>query len=212
MNTLKIKICGMRETGNIASVAALGPDYLGFIEYARSPRYVGEQFAVPVEGVPERISKVGVFVDADYAVLKERTINGGYNAVQLHGFETPDYCARARDDGFSVIKVFRVDETFDFSVTSAYAGKVDLVLFDARGLQPGGNGIRFDWQILKNYHQEIPFFLSGGLQPETLTADLDHLRGMNLYGVDLNSGVESLPGLKDRDKVQSAIRQVRLWK
>lgn len=212
MNTLKIKICGMRDTGNIASVAALSPDYLGFIEYSRSPRFVGEKFAVPAESVPAYISRVGVFVDADYALLKERSGRSGYDAVQLHGFETPDYCARVRDDGFRVIKVFRVDEAFDFAETSAYIGHVDLVLFDARGRQPGGNGIRFDWQVLRKYHQEIPFFLSGGLQPETLTEDLDHLRGMNLYGVDLNSGVETEPGFKDRDKVASAINQVRQWK
>jgi phosphoribosylanthranilate isomerase len=208
LKEVKIKICGMRDRANIGAVAALRPDYLGFIEYARSPRFVGQGFSVP-GGLPKEISRVGVFVDESLSGVRQRSAHAGYDTVQLHGVESPEFCARIRDSGLRVIKVFRVDAGFDFSQTAPYSAHVDLFLFDALGRQPGGNGIRYDWQVLKRYDQTVPFFLSGGLRPEGLAEDLANLTDMNLYGVDLNSGVETAPGMKDLEKVSASIRFVR---
>ena len=197
----------MRETANIATVASMGPDYLGFIEYPLSPRFVGEGFQVPA--LPSTISRVGVFVNETFENVRNRVKVAGYDAVQLHGDESPDFAARMRDNGVKVIKVFRVDDNFDFYETKPFIGIVDQLLFDARGKQPGGNGIRFNPLVLRRYDQEVPFFLSGGLEPELLKQNISELIEMNLYGVDLNSGVETAPGLKDPSRVQASINQVR---
>jgi phosphoribosylanthranilate isomerase len=204
---VKIKICGMRDPANIETVAALRPDYLGFIEYAASPRYVGRGFLPPA--LPPGISRVGVFVNESFEYVQQRITLAGYDAVQLHGDESPDFCTLLRDEGVQVIKVFRVDDTFDFEETKSYAHHADLFLFDARGRQPGGNGIRFDPAILQRYDQRVPFFLSGGLRPDMLEEDIAGLDGMNLHGMDVNSGVEHSPGLKDVDKVRASIDHVR---
>jgi phosphoribosylanthranilate isomerase len=197
----------MRDLDNIGTVSAMRPDYLGFIEYRQSSRFVGEAFRTPE--IDPSISRVGVFVNESPEVLKRRVVDARYDAVQLHGEETPDYCARLRDGGLRVIKVFRVDDQFDFHETQAYLNKADLFLFDARGRLPGGNGIRFNPHTLERYDQKVPFFLSGGLQPESLVEDIVNLSAMNLYGVDLNSGVERAPGLKDPERVRASIRYVR---
>jgi phosphoribosylanthranilate isomerase len=197
----------MKEPANIGSVAALRPDYLGFIEYKPSPRFVGNGFHVPL--MSANITRVGVFVDEILERILVRVAESGYDAVQLHGHESPDFAARLRDTGIQVIKVFRVDEDFDFGETTAFVNSVDYFLFDARGKHPGGNGIQFDTRILKRYDQQVPFFLSGGLRPETLKDDLAGLKNMNLYAVDLNSGVEQAPGLKDPERVKASIDYVR---
>ncbi len=168
---------------------------------------MGEGFQPPE--LEPSISRVGVFVNEPLEYIKQRLVSARYDAVQLHGDESADICAKLRDSGIRVIKVFRVDDGFDFDETNKYLNKVDLFLFDARGRQPGGNGIRFDPGILERYDQSVPFFLSGGLQPETLAEDIMNLAGMNLYGVDLNSGVEHEPGLKDPDRVRASIGYVR---
>lgn len=198
----------MRDAANIATVAALRPDYLGFIEYAASPRFVGTDFRIP-QGIPENIKRVGVFVNESYDGIVTRSAASGYGSVQLHGDESPALCAQLQAAGLGVIKVFRIDDTFDFATTVPYKAVADVFLFDARGLQPGGNGIRFNLNTLNRYDQEIPFFLSGGLHPGTLPEDIRNLSDMNLHGVDMNSGVEQSPGMKDPVRVAASIRYVR---
>ena len=196
----------MREAANILDVAASRPDYLGFIEYPSSPRFVGNDFRAPE--LQPGISRVGVFVNESFERIQKRAEQAGYDTIQLHGDESPDFAARLRDEGLNVIKVFRVDDQFDFNDTKAFVGRVDQLLFDARGKNPGGNGIRFNPLILQRYDQEVPFFLSGGLQPDSLKEDIAGLFRMNLYGVDLNSGVEITPGLKDITKVRLSVQRV----
>lgn len=209
MAPLKVKICGMREAGNIAAVAAMNPDYIGFIEYRPSSRFVGDGFVVPSALDALAIKRVGVFVDDTVDHMAERATGAGYDVVQLHGDESADQCAWLRDKGFEVVKVFRIDDAFDFRTTRAYENKVDVFLFDTRGKLYGGNGMMFDWKLLHRYDQGVPFFLSGGLDAETLKHGLDDLDAMNLYGVDLNSGVEISPGLKDLRKVAASLNMVR---
>lgn len=202
---IKLKVCGMRNASNIRQVAQLQPDYLGFILYAPSPRYVGEYFDLPKD-LPPSIKRVGVFVNEATPVIIQHAEWLQLYSVQLHGDETPDQCRELKYAGYSVIKVFSVDDTFDFNVTKPYRTVVDYFLFDTKGKYYGGNAKTFNWSVLERYDQQVPFFLSGGLSADNVAEALAKLKGMNLYALDINSGVEITPGLKDVDKI-SLIRQ-----
>jgi phosphoribosylanthranilate isomerase len=207
---IKIKVCGMRDSNNITQVAAMSPDYMGFIFYAPSPRYVGKEFSLPDKAAP--INRVGVFVNAsnDEIVKQSRAI--GFDHVQLHGNESVQQALRLKDLGYKVIKVFSVDDDFEFNKTKQYVPVVDYFLFDTKGKLYGGNAKTFNWKVLSHYDQEVPFFLSGGISPDNVD-DISSLQGMNLYALDVNSGVEEAPGLKDLTKLESifdAVEKLRL--
>lgn len=210
MNNLKIKVCGMRDPVNIAEVVAgLSPDYLGFIFYPRSKRFVGlrplpEVLAV----VPDSVKKVGVFVDETLETLMEVSEQWNLEAVQLHGKESAEYCEQLKLKGLIVLKAFSVDESFDFATLEAYGPSCDFFLFDTKGLLPGGTGNKFNWQLLSNYQLYKPFFLSGGIGP----GDLNAIRELNhpqLSGIDLNSGFEISPALKDVSSIRKFISEIR---
>jgi phosphoribosylanthranilate isomerase len=202
-----IKICGMRHHDNILEVVNAGPDYLGFIEYSASPRYVGEDFSMP-SGIPATIMKVGVFVNEVDSVILQKVKEHGYDFVQLHGNESPDQCLSLKDHGLNVIKVFSIDGHFDFQATKSYVTVADYFLFDTKGKLYGGNAQAFDWTVLRHYDQEVPFFLSGGLSVDNIVA-IEDLKHMNLHALDLNSGVEISPGVKDVTKVSTLLTLVR---
>lgn len=203
---LKIKICGMRDLLNMESVAAaIMPDYMGFIFYDKSPRFVGQSFRMP-ELVPP-ILKVGVFVNEQPERILDLTKRYGLDYVQLHGDESPDYCKQLKR-GVRVIKAFSVNAEFDFEEVTAYKSHVDYFLFDTKGKQRGGNGIPFDWNLLSSYDQEIPFFLSGGLSAEN-SNQLKLVKGMNVHALDLNSGVEDSPGIKNIAKISELLNSVK---
>lgn len=206
---MKVKVCGLRDAENLKQVAALAPDFIGFIFYDKSPRYVGDELdADTVRALPRSIKKVGVFVNAspDYILRAVKKYDLQY--VQLHGSETPDYCRSLRTRGISVIKAFSVDAAFNFSVLNNYKPQCDFFLFDTKGEQPGGNGVTFDWSLLGRYDNEKPFFISGGISLDTLS-QLDQLAGMKLYGVDVNSQFETEPGVKDVEKLRELIARLR---
>ena len=191
---VRLKICGMREHRNIVEVGQRRPDYMGFILYKGSPRYVGEEFVVP-DALPRSVRKVGVFVNASTDEMLDQALRHSLTAVQLHGNESPEQCLAIRDKGYQVIKAFPVDNAFDFGVTIAYESCVDFFMFDAKGIYHGGNARPFDWIALRQYNQSVPFFLSGGLSPENV-AGIRSLLDMNLHALDVNSGIEDAPGLK----------------
>ncbi len=206
---MKIKVCGLRDAENLRQIADLNPDFVGFIFYDQSPRFVGEDLdEEAVKALPRSILKVGVFVNAspDYILRSVKKYNFQY--VQLHGNETPDYCRSLRNRGINIIKAFRVDSSFNFSMLNNFKAQCDFFLFDAKGDQPGGNGVTFDWTILERYDNEKPFFISGGIGLDNLD-QLSQLKGMKLYGVDVNSQVETAPGLKDVLKIKELIDRVR---
>ena len=124
--------------------------------------------------------------------------------VQLHGNESPAQCDELKATGLGVIKVFSIDDDFNFELTKPYRKVVDYFLFDTKGKYYGGNAKTFNWKILERYDQEIPFFLSGGLSPENVNA-LGDIVKMNLHALDLNSGVEISPGLKDIEKIRTIV-------
>lgn len=190
---IKLKICGMRDAANIKEVAELRPDYMGFIFYEKSPRFVGDKFVIP----DLQLAAVGVFVNES----TEKILSKGLKIVQLHGDETPDQCDELRKH-VKVIKAFSIDNDFDFETTKKY--NADYFLFDTKGKYYGGNAKTFNWNKLKEYDQRIPFFLSGGLNADNLK-DISILKGMNLHAIDLNSGVEDSPGVKDIEKIKSVM-------
>jgi phosphoribosylanthranilate isomerase len=199
---IKLKICGMKDLANIGAVAALHPDYMGFIFYKNSPRYVGDSFSLKEEY--EAMTTVGVFVNERTGEILKRLDDIKSTTAQLHGNETPAQCDELRSRGIEVIKVFSVDEEFDFEKTKAYTDVANYFLFDTKGKLYGGNAKTFDWSILEEYDQSVPFFLSGGLNTENVKV-LARLDEMNIHAIDLNSGVEDEPGLKNIDKIKSVM-------
>jgi phosphoribosylanthranilate isomerase len=173
---------------------------MGFIFYPESPRFVGEDFRLPAD-FPSSIQRVGVFVNETTSRILAKVGAVGLDCIQLHGNETVEQCEELKSSGLMVIKVFSVAYGFDFNVTKSFIPVVDYFLFDTKGKYYGGNATPFDWEILKRYDQEIPFFLSGGITPENLV-DVASIRGLNLHALDVNSGVEEKPGIKSSDKLR----------
>lgn len=206
---LKIKVCGMRDPGNIADIAAAGPDFLGFIFYSKSSRFVGTEPLLDGNiTIPPFIKKVGVFVDEMPEKVIEICQKYQLEVAQLHGNESPRYCQQIQDAGLLVFKAFAIGESFNFKQLEDYTKCCSFFLFDTKGKLPGGTGHKFDWQLLKDYRMEIPFFLSGGIKPEDLNS-IQQIKDPRLYGVDINSGFEILPALKDVNKVQQFIAGIK---
>ncbi|HEU5145241.1 MAG TPA: phosphoribosylanthranilate isomerase [Chryseosolibacter sp.] len=198
-NNIGMKVCGMRDPGNIADVSRLHPDFLGFIFYAPSPRYVGDDFKMPP--FPSTIRRVGVFVNETNAVILQKVKEHQLDFVQLHGGESVQQCRELKTSGVGVIKVFSVDDETDFSITQSYRDAVDYFLFDTKGKLYGGNAVRFNWEVLSRYDQSVPFFLSGGITPDHVT-EINDLEKLNLVAIDVNSGVEVRPGWKDPQRIE----------
>ncbi len=206
MKELAVKVCGMRQIENIREVAHLPVDFLGFIFYPSSPRFVGDNFVLPAD-LPESVKRVGVFVNESNGIILERVEQYHLDFVQLHGSESAACCEELFQKNIHVIKAFSVDERFDFEVTIPYEPFVSYFLFDTKGKNYGGNGVAFDWSVLRKYHQRIPFFLSGGLNDKNM-AGISQLVNMNLFAIDLNSGVELEPGLKNVEGIASLISKL----
>jgi phosphoribosylanthranilate isomerase len=209
MEALKIKVCGMRDPENISGVVTAAPDFMGFIFYPKSKRFVGTQFsAEALKSIPESIKKVGVFVNELPEDAIEICWQLNLQVAQLHGNELPDYCRQVQRAGLIVFKAFSVDEQFDFEKLKSYYGTCSYFLFDTKGNVPGGTGRKFNWQLLEKYKGAVPFFLSGGIKPEDLEA-LRHFSHPRWRGIDLNSGFETEPAIKDIVKVKNFIFEIR---
>lgn len=213
---VRLKICGMKYQDNIEQVAALQPDYLGFIFHEKSMRYLGEN---QIPNLPDTIKKTGVFVDAELQEVIIKINLYQLQAVQLHGVESPEYCEDLKRfchfenktnlkqipayAGITeIIKAFSIDKDFDFDSLKPYEAVCDYFLFDTKGKLPGGNGTTFDWTILKNYAITKPFFLSGGIglnEVESLLAFLGRPESKYCYAIDVNSKFEIEPGLKNME-------------
>ena len=203
---LLVKVCGMRDVAALAEVAALAPDFLGFIFAPKSPRFVGEALNPElVHALPPTIWKVGVFVNETTENILATAQRFGLPAVQLHGHETPAQCEELSEAGLLVMKAFSVGEAVDFDALLPYVPFCDYFLFDTKGAAPGGNGAIFDWNLLQSYNLPVPYFLAGGLGLEH-AAELAALRLPGLAGVDLNSSFETAPGVKDAGRVGEMLR------
>jgi phosphoribosylanthranilate isomerase len=181
---------------------------MGFIFYEPSPRFVGLDFMVPLE-LPASMNKVGVFVKHPVDFVTVAMKMNQLNYAQLHGDEPVAYCEALKKQGVNVIKVFRVDDDFDFTITQPFESVADYFLFDTKGKLYGGNAQPFDWNLLSQYNQAVPFFLSGGIHIENIQA-LKNLSGLNLHAIDINSGVEERPGFKSIHKISAIINQLHI--
>jgi phosphoribosylanthranilate isomerase len=196
---MKLKVCGMREEKNILKLATLKPDYIGFIFWRPSSRYV--ETKTPT--LPTSIKKTGVFVNASIGYIQSIIKDHALQAVQLHGEETSDYCSMIKEFGVEVIKTFSIKDSFDYSHLNVYEFSCDFFLFDTKGKLPGGNGSGFDWNILASYPSQKPFFLSGGIGPENITQIKNMLKvNLPLYAIDVNSKFEVAPANKNIDQLK----------
>ena len=203
---MKLKVCGMQETENIAALASLQPDYMGFIFWEPSKRYCT---TVPTD-IPKHIKKVGVFVDETTKQIKEKVKLFGLDAVQLHGDESPRQCA-ALLNLCEVIKAFRIGPDFDFKTITPYQDHCTYFLFDTQGPLPGGNGTAFDWKLLAGYTLDTPFFLSGGIGLGHVEAIAEiRKRNLPIHALDINSQFESKPGVKKIEKIEKFKQLVQL--
>ncbi|MDB5012372.1 MAG: N-(5-phosphoribosyl)anthranilate isomerase [Daejeonella sp.] len=198
----------MKYPDNIRDLALLSPDYIGFIFYAKSKRFVDEIDEQILKNIPLSTKKTGVFVNENASVILNQIKKYQLQAIQLHGSETPDTCLKIAESGVEVIKAFGIDDAFDFNELLPYLDAVNYFLFDTKTKAHGGSGLSFDWQVLEKYKFLKPYFLSGGLGLENLDKVLE-LNDDRLYAVDLNSCFESEPAKKDIEKLKIAINKLR---
>lgn len=199
----------MREPENIRSVCALNPDYIGLIFYPKSKRFVPDEDSKKIDGnIPVHIKKVGVFVNELLPDIVKRVNLFGLEYVQLHGEESPDYCADLKSIGVKIIKSFGIDETFDFKDLESYEKVCNFFLFDTKSQAYGGTGQKFNWQKLSEYKLSKPFFLSGGLGPDD-AEEIKHLPKLNLHALDLNSKFENEPALKNTVQLEKFMNEIR---
>lgn len=199
----------MRDPENSSGVAVALPDFMGFIFYPKSKRFVGfEPVPEILKVIPDSVKMVGVFVDETMDQVFEISQRWNMDVVQLHGNESPEYCQKIQDSGVTVMKAFSVDEQFDFEKLKSYSGMCDYFLFDTKGKLPGGTGQKFNWALLEKYKGEVPFFISGGIEPDDLE-DIRNFTHPQCFGIDINSGFEISPALKDVEKVKKFIIEIR---
>lgn len=195
-----VKVCGMTNAENIRQVEALGVDFIGFIFYPPSKRYV----AAPPAYLPQRAGKVGVFVNAPLADIMLKIKDFGLDYVQLHGSESPEFCAEIKKSGVKVIKAVHVNDASDLSDLDY---PVDYLLFETPTATYGGSGLHFDWSLLDCYKGPVPFILSGGIGPDDYEA-INALSHPQFAGIDLNSRFESVPGIKNPELLASFLTKL----
>ncbi len=198
----------MREQENVSQVAELKPDWMGFIFDKNSPRYfLNAKNKADLKNISPAIKTVGGFVNEDVNEIRKKVEQYQLKAVQLHGEEPPEFCQQIQQSGVSVIKAFRVNEYFDFTVTERYTPHVDYFLFDTKGRQPGGTGIRFNWQLLEGKRFAKPFLLSGGISSEYME-EIKSFHHPDFIGIDINSKFEISPGLKDVTLIRTFLKNI----
>jgi len=203
--SVSVKICGINSRVAMEAAVASGADFVGFIFYPPSPRYLDPaDFAQLAALVPPHIKKVGVFVDPDPMEIDD--------VLQFHGTESPRNMSDLRVTfRLPVVKAIKVAKAEDLDAAQAFEGHVDWLMFDAKapdepGLLPGGNALSFDWTLLAGRSWKTPWFLSGGLNPDNLA---EAVRLTGAPAVDVSSGVEVRPGLKDPDRITDFLKIAR---
>lgn len=201
-----VKVCGMKYPDNIDAVGNLFPDFMGFIFYPLSVRYV---LSTPPSNikVPNTIGRIGVFVNEDSQIIEQHIVDYRLSGVQLHGNELPSTCSYFKKKGLTVFKAFGISEDFNFKSLIDYVDVVDMFVFDTKVKTHGGSGQKFDWSHLDNYTYSVPFLLSGGIS-ENDASEVKKINHPALAGVDLNSCFEIKPGLKDVSKLTHFIGEL----
>ena len=195
---MKLKVCGMRDTQNILALDEVKPDLMGMIFYAKSKRHVDQSPDFQEVAIP----RVGVFVNANLSEVIEKANVYQLAYIQLHGDETVEYVKELFEQGYRIIKVFRIKNQLPIETMKSYEPFVEYFLFDTQTSQYGGSGEQFDWSLLEQYHLKTPFFLSGGISLEDLES-IKSIQNKQLAGIDVNSRFEISPGVKDIAKVKA---------
>ncbi|MCO5249137.1 MAG: phosphoribosylanthranilate isomerase [Chitinophagales bacterium] len=202
---IKLKVCGLKFKNNLFDVVNAGVDFVGMIFYEKSPRYVIDTlYPEDIWCLPDEVEKIGVFVNADIDFVKKYVRLYQLDFIQLHGNESPEICRQLSELDYRIIKVFAVDENFDFGVMQAYLKVVDYFLLDTKTSGYGGSGNTFDWNILEKYPYQVPIFIGGGIGIENMQELLEKEYPF-IYALDMNSRLESEPGIKDITKVKEAV-------
>ena len=199
---VRIKICGMKHTDNILEIGNLLPDYLGFIFYKKSARF----FEGEIPQMDKSIKKVGVFVNETDEIVTEIIKKHTLDCIQLHGNESAEFCQNLQKQNVEIIKVFSIDDDFDFNELNEYENVCDYFLFDTKGKLHGGNGYTFNWKLLEKYKSSKPLFLSGGIGLD----EIEEIKKLKLpiFAIDVNSKFETEPGLKNIIMCTDAIYRV----
>jgi len=199
----------MKDKKNISDLLKLNIDFMGFIFYPKSKRYiVPENLQAYISGISS-IKKVGVFVnESEKNIIK---LNQEYQLdyIQLHGSETPELCTSLKNKGLKIIKAFQVNEAFNFNICDTYTNVCDYFLFDTKSIQYGGSGLQFDWELLKNYKNNKPYFLSGGIS----ISDAENIKKISdkrIAAIDINSKFENEYGLKKIEVIDEFINNTRI--
>lgn len=201
-----VKICGLSEAAHVAAAAESGAAYVGFVFFPRSPRHLEpEQARALALATPAGIAKVALTVDADDAMLDRLTGEVPLDFLQLHGKETPERVAAVKARyGLPVMKAVGVADAADLRALELYATVADQLLVDAKPAPdsdlPGGNGLAFDWRLIAGRRWPVPWMLAGGLTPENVG---EAIRLTGAQQVDVSSGVESAPGVKDAARIRA---------
>jgi phosphoribosylanthranilate isomerase len=205
---IRVKICGLRTVGDVEAVARAGAAYAGFVFFPKSPRHlsIAEAKALAL-AVPTGLAKVALIVNADDAAIEAILADVPIDMLQLHGHETPDRVAEIRDRfGLPVMKAVGLSGEADLAAIMEYSLVADQLLIDAKpgsGTDlPGGNGLAFDWRLLVGRKWLRPWMLAGGLGPQNVA---DAIRLTGARQVDVSSGVESAPGVKDHAKIAAFV-------
>jgi phosphoribosylanthranilate isomerase len=204
---MQIKVCGITNNRNLQEIARLGPDFMGFIFHGPSPRDVTSTIdQLHLNLIPSSVKKVAVTVDEPLEYVLEILKKYRFGAIQLHGNEEPEYCRRLMAS-YTVIKAFAMADSLPQRLQE-YEGSCDYFLFDAKGRHAGGNGIKFNHEILGDYRLSTPWILSGGIGDSDLPL-LTGYRFKGMAGVDLNSRFELSPGYKSITSLREFINKLR---
>jgi phosphoribosylanthranilate isomerase len=210
--SVAVKICGLSTSDGVAAAVRHGARYVGFVFFPPSRRDVTPAQAGALSAlVPAGVTKVGLFVDADDDTLAAALAGAPLDLLQFHGEESPERVAAVkRRFGKPVMKAIPLAAEADLAAAERYFGIADRLLFDAKppeeAVVPGGNGLVFDWQLLGGRRWPLPWMLSGGLTPENLG---EAVRITHAEMLDVSSGVERAPGIKDPDKIAAFLGRAR---
>ena len=196
-----VKVCGLREKENISEICTSDVQMIGLNFYPLSSRFISAYDEEAIQAIPNYIKKAGVFVNADATFVKDKIETYGLDDVQLHGDEDFAYCKEISEK-CRVIKVFRIDDEFDWSSVDDYSKIAEYFLFDTKTSAFGGSGKKFNWEILDNYKEATPFLLSGGIGPADAMI-INTISHPQFAGIDINSKFEIAPAFKSKQLVDT---------
>lgn len=213
MKTLKLKVCGLKYDDNIKQITDCQVDYIGFIFYEKSKRFVEDQ--LKTQNI-KNIKRVGVFVNATVNFICESILEYNLDVVQLHGQEEADKVIKLRTEilkltphkFIEIWKVLSIQNESDFKKAEVYEHIIDKFLLDTKGKYPGGNGHHFNWKLLEKYIYSPPFILSGGISIRDIES-IQKITHSKFFGIDINSQFETEAGLKDPELVSIINKDIK---